>query len=330
VTATDNCTAAGLLIKTQSPAAGTMIGLGNTTVTITVKDAANNIAACSAVVTAVKFKAGDFVVFSSEYTKLSANTKINTGNVGANTELPDPNGPPDDKEEVEIGERVQMLQAGSNVVGDTVRLRANAQVYNVHFNESVFSNQANILGSQVTPQALPVLAALPPFPTITPGTTDIEVTTNQTMTLAPGSYRNVIVKTKGTLILTGGIYHMLTLDIRQEARILFQAPSEVRIKDEMDTDAKTVFGPSASAPTLQASQIVFYIQGTDDQGHPPDGDPSVTPTAVDIGERNTVVANIYAPNGTVRLRANTIGTGAYIGRQVLIGERVELTLKSAF
>jgi UDP-3-O-[3-hydroxymyristoyl] glucosamine N-acyltransferase len=51
---------------------------------------------------------------------------------------------------------------------------------------------------------------------------------------------------------------------------------------------------------------------------------------VQIGERNTVIANIYAPNGTVFLRANTIGTRAFIGKRAEIGERVELTLKSAF
>jgi hypothetical protein len=44
---------------------------------------------------------------------------------------------------------------------------------------------------------------------------------------------------------------------------------------------------------------------------------------VQIGERNTVIANIYAPNGTVLLRANTVATGAFIGKQVEIGRRVE-------
>jgi uncharacterized repeat protein (TIGR01451 family) len=324
VTATDNCP--GSLSITQSPAAGTMVSIGNTAVTITVTDAANNQATCTATVTVVKFLIKDFVAFSSEHTKLLANARVNTGNVGANSSLPDPNGPPDDKEEVEIGERAQMLQAGSSVVGDTVRLRANAQVYNVHFNESFFSNNATILGNQVTPQPLPLLT-MPMLPTITPGTTDIEVGTNQTLTLAPGSYRKITVKTKGTLILSGGIYHVSSLDIRQEARLFFLAPSEVRVKNELDTDAKTVIGPDPSVPALQASQIIFYVEGGDDNGG---GDENLATTAVQIGERNTVTANVYAPNGTVWLKANTTATGAFIGKQAKIGERVELTLKSAF
>src|SRR4029079_11268705 len=42
VIATDNCTPGGSLIITQSPTAGTLVGPGITTATITVKDGANN------------------------------------------------------------------------------------------------------------------------------------------------------------------------------------------------------------------------------------------------------------------------------------------------
>ena len=47
VTATDNCSASGALTITQSPAAGTPVGLGTTAVTLTVRDAANNTATCA-------------------------------------------------------------------------------------------------------------------------------------------------------------------------------------------------------------------------------------------------------------------------------------------
>ncbi len=51
-TATDNCTAAGALVKTQNPPAGTVVTLGLATpVTITVADAAGNEANCTANVT---------------------------------------------------------------------------------------------------------------------------------------------------------------------------------------------------------------------------------------------------------------------------------------
>ncbi len=264
----------------------------------------------------------EFVVFSQEQTHLRANAKVFTGNVGANISLPDPNGGADDKEEVEIGERVTMLQAGSKVIGDTVRLRSDSQVYDVNFNESFFSTNATILGNQISPRSLPVLT-MPALPAITPGANDVVVPANQSLMLAPGAYRNITVNHDATLILTGGIYQMEKLDIRQDAKLHFTGATEMRVKNEMDTDASAFIGPAPSASSLTASDIKFFCEGADDGG-------DLAATVVQIGERNTVIGNIYAPNGTVFLRANTIGTGAFIGKRAEIGERVELTLKSAF
>lgn len=52
VVASDNCTPTGSLTITQSPAAGTMVGIGTTTITVTVKDAVNNSATCQTTFTA--------------------------------------------------------------------------------------------------------------------------------------------------------------------------------------------------------------------------------------------------------------------------------------
>ncbi|MGH9802175.1 MAG: HYR domain-containing protein, partial [Blastocatellia bacterium] len=47
VKAFDACTSADALIITQTPAAGTLVGIGATTITIAAKDAANNVSTCS-------------------------------------------------------------------------------------------------------------------------------------------------------------------------------------------------------------------------------------------------------------------------------------------
>ncbi len=313
---------------TQSPAGP--YSIGTTSVTLTVTDDQGASSSCTATVTVTGSTQGlsDFVVFSQEHTYLRANTQVFTGNVGANTSLPDSNGHADDKEEVEIGQGVKMLQAGSKVVGDTVRLRANSQVYDVHYNE-LDAHRTDILGIHTTPLTLPVLT-LPSLPAFTPGTQDVEVPRNDLMTLAPGNYRKLTVNHKGALILSAGIYHISSLDIRQDAGLYFIGPVEVWVKNEMDTDSKVFIGPHQSVPGLMASQIIFYVQGVDDQGRRHDGDENLAPTVVQIGERNTVKANIYAPNGTVWLKANTEATGAFLGKAVRIGERVKLWLKSSF
>src|SRR5207247_1629083 len=47
VSATDNCTPAGSLVVTQSPAAGTLVGVGPHTVTLAVTDLAGNKTICT-------------------------------------------------------------------------------------------------------------------------------------------------------------------------------------------------------------------------------------------------------------------------------------------
>jgi hypothetical protein len=49
VTASDNCTPAGSLTKTQSPAAGTLIGLGTNVITVTVRDGSSNSSTCTTI-----------------------------------------------------------------------------------------------------------------------------------------------------------------------------------------------------------------------------------------------------------------------------------------
>lgn len=49
-----------------------------------------------------------------------------------------------------------------------------------------------------------------------------------------------------------------------------------------------------------------------------------------FGHLNTVKANLYVPNGALWLREKTNATGAFIGKWVVVGEGVELTLANRF
>ena len=114
---------------------------------------------------------------------------------------------------------------------------------------------------------------------------------------------------------------------------MFRGASDVRVKRELDSDARARIIVDTSVPGLTASKVVVYVEGADafchHDGHGPDGDAG-GPAAVHIGAQNVVHANIYAPNGTVWLKARTVAAGAFIGKRVRIGEHVELALDSAF
>src|SRR5262249_60121641 len=83
VVASDNCNNPSGLTITQSPAAGTIIGLGAAPVTITVADPVGNSSSCISTIT-VSFPLKDFVVFSQEFTQLKSGAKVFSGDVRPN------------------------------------------------------------------------------------------------------------------------------------------------------------------------------------------------------------------------------------------------------
>jgi hypothetical protein len=83
-----------------------------------------------------------------------------------------------------------------------------------------------------------------------------------------------------------------------------------------------VIGPAGATASVTASEIVFYVAGTDAQ--------SKFSLAVNISPKSSVKANIYAPNGTLLLNSQTQATGAFLAKDVTIGQQGTVALKSAF
>jgi hypothetical protein len=155
----------------------------------------------------------------------------------------------------------------------------------------------------------------------TPGTMDVTVPKKQVMMLPPGDYRDITVR--GTLILKGGIYNIRSLKVKHKAQLLFDAATEIRVARRVDTESQVVIGPHTGA-SITAADIVFYVQGSNGGA----GKPVSTPFAVTLGERSQVEANVYAPNGTVRLEKATMATGAFLGQHVRIGSQAQIRLDS--
>ena len=134
------------------------------------------------------------------------------------------------------------------------------------------------------------------------------------------------------MILTGGSIRCCRSTWTEGNRD-FHAATNIRIKTELDTDAKArlILDPAASG--LRASQIVIYVAGLDTvcqhAGADDDGD-DAGQVSVHIGAQSVVQANIYAASGTVWLKSKTQATGAFIGMHVRIGVNTTLTLDSAF
>jgi hypothetical protein len=332
----------GTGVATCAPASGLLFPVGQTTVTCHASDAAHNAAlptTFKVTVQAFTTEIGHFVAFSSDLTWIRANADVTSGDVGANDRRhQDHHGDRDsddgdrDDVTVRIGSGASLDQHSSRVVGDTVRLDNKSSVYNVLDNFLLNKKGSAVLGTRTTPVTIP-FTTLPAFPSVTPGSRAVTVAKKQTLTLAAGSYGTVHVSSGATLILTGGLYQMLSLDVDQQGTVLFHAAVDLRIKTELDTASKSNLLLDPAVSGLRASQAVIYVEGQDSDCHHNDADDdgdNAGPTSAHVGSQSIVQANIYAKNGTVWLKSKTTATGAFIGMHVRIGVSTTLALDSAF
>ena len=266
--------------------------------------------------------ATDFVVLGHEGIWVRQGSTVVSGDVGANVASAGPFLASD--QEVTFGENVIVQDPMSRVMGDTMRLKSDSQVYDVFVNR--LKGPGLIQGILTTPVTLPLVSAWPPVPPVTPGTQDFDVASGGTLSLDAGSYGLLKARNGAVVTLTGGLYHFQAWDIRANAQVLAAAPVEIRVQDHLETRDHVVVGPAPSAPTLTAADVVIFgtgINGTT-------GAIDATPEAVRIGTDSTIRANIYAPNGLLRIRENGTATGAFVGKWVRMGNGGTITLEGGF
>jgi hypothetical protein len=337
----------GVVPVTCAPASGSNFSIGTHTVNCDASDTAGNRSSSTFAVTVTYvppppppsnlIPLSSFVALGRTQTWIQAGSQVVSGNVGALAHHGGAHGSDDEESaerdhaiEVRLGDRVTMEDPASHVAGDTVLIRNRALVYNVDYNELV--GKGTIAGTQTSP--LPVaFATLPLAPGIHPGTQNVTVARNQTLTLAAGRYASIHVSAKSTLVLTGGLYEIRSLDVDQNGTVLFKAAVDLRINGELDTDARAQLILDSSVAGLSAAHIRITVLGADSEcAHHglADDDDEPGPTAAHIGQDNTVTANIYVPNGTLWVRSRSNVTGALVADAIRISTRVTLRLASGF
>jgi hypothetical protein len=263
-----------------------------------------------------------FVVLGQEGIWLKQGASVTSGDIGANI---DSEGPYlSDGVEVAIGYGVLFSDSSSRLMGDSIKLKDNAQVYDVYYNE--LSGLGDVLGEHHTPVDLPLVDAFPDVPSFAPGTEDVDVPKNGTRTLEPGSYGALDVRNGSTITLTGGVYDFAEWNIGDNVNLYFGAPTEIRIADKLATGQGCYIGPAPQASGLGAKDVIIYVMGENGST----GKLGGTPKAAKLGIGNTVYANIYVPNGTLRIREQSAATGSFLGRWIVIGYNVTVTLDSGW
>ena len=317
---------------------------GSYTVNYSVADAAGNTASASRTVQ-VLVTANSYGLIATHSMHLRQNARITSGFAGVVNQGTAPflAG----RVELVVGTRVQ---TGEDVrlSAPRVRVRQNADIEGqLVYNQLVAVGKHATIAqqTQVPASYFPLFqgTGLPAFRTSTPGTQDVEVKQKASATLAAGAYDEIRVKQKGTLTFSGGTYHLGDLDVGPNADLRFLAPTVLLIRGQLSLDQNSTFGP-ASGSGIDASDILVYVEGrngrlgsADDDAEGDDEDDDAegrllrkTPRAAKIGVRVSFQGNLYAPKGTIHLRQNSACVGSFIGKDVIVGVRVQLAAQSGW
>ena len=264
----------------------------------------------------------DAVILGTNSIWFEAKSEVHSGNVIVNDKSSGPT--LNSGAELTIGEGVK-THSGYSLKANRIKIKPAAKINgDVYFNQ--LSNQGHINGSLNHPLHFPVFSALPTFYQQNPGTQNVTVQRNSAVTLHAGNYKDIVVKTNGTLFFKGGgTFSIRSLNTENKVKLLFDEPTEVLISDRFDTDVNCYIGP-ADGSSIDASNIVFYVAGINGKN----GNIYSLPASAQIGVNNDLYANLYVPNGTLWLTGLTNAAGAFIAKDVRVGINVDIYEKSAF
>jgi len=214
-----------------------------------------------------------------------------------------------------------------DVAGDSVHLGKNAAVAGTVAYNDLSTASGVTTGGTSTPLPLPVFSLLPVFRTAAPraGAADVSVGSGESLTLAAGDYGAVTIAAGGSLELAGGVYEIDALAIGDHGLLTYAAAVDVRVAGRVSVDAFSEVGPAAGSG-LDGSAAILYVGGVNGT----DGLLGSTPYAVEVDRDCSLTANLYAPNGTVKLDHHTSVVGGVITRDLDADRNVTITAASAF
>ena len=258
----------------------------------------------------------DVVIFATNSVWLKQNSDVLSGDVVVNDQSPGPTLASQRELTVGLG---TTTPAGYFIAADSIKKKSSAVI-----GGDVFCNDGS--GVSCSGLAQPVFAP-PPFTAAPPrdGAPDVFIPIGGFEVLEPGDYATIEVKQNGTVLFTGGVYNVADIDSGIGTQLLFGAPSQVRVAGKYDLRQNGYIGPDVGAE-IGASDIVVYVAGINGNN----GKLGATPKAARNGLSSEVHANFYVPNGTLWLRQNSDSTGAFLGRDVILGIGATATLDSAF
>lgn len=322
--------AAGDLSESVSIAGAVDVQMeGRYVLTYAVSDPAGNAAAPLERVVEVVVTPNSYGLIAIHSLELASRARINSGFVGVVDFARNARG--DDRHaELVVGTQARTA-ASVRVSSPRVQLRNRAAIEGMLvYTEWVDPIRSVLVGQQrqVGADYWPLFGqfGLPAFQVGAAGSQRIDVLAGKTATLGPGAYNLVRVRARGTLILRGGEYDVRHFEVGEQAQVRIETAATVRVEGRFNMSQRSYFGPADE--TLDPAAIRIYVNRADQR--PGDDDDEGAGLAANVGERAHFAGNLYAPQGTIRLREEARVLGSLIARDIRIGSGVRVDGRSGW
>ncbi len=272
----------------------------------------------------------DYSVLATDSIQFKKKAKILSGFVGVND-----HDDHDDDVSLSLGKETR-TEEGVRLTSPSILLKKKAVVKGDVFyrDDLTVKSGAIILGNQViknNPADWP-LVQIPASMECQPDLNNPIIVSKKTeQTLMPGAYGDIRVRKKATLVLEGGTYHAHAIHIGKEAKVILTGAATICVDSHFMTKAKSFFGPDPEDVNTTAGDVQVYVNGVDDyecnEDHSDDDKDKEhhDSHAVKIGKESILFSQVKALNGTIKIKKSVQATGAYIGKDIVVGKGSVIT-----
>ncbi|MFP4418597.1 MAG: hypothetical protein ACLFSB_15135, partial [Chitinispirillaceae bacterium] len=228
-------------------------------------------------------------VFASENLVIFDRADMRGGIIGAN-------------QNIELG--AEAASHGSIIAGGHVRLRSQSDVYGFvkAGGQILEDSDVNVSGGIEENAAVEMYSI--PTKNVTPGVENKYVNYDNTLTLAPGDYGDIVVRDRAQLVLSAGVYNVNKFEIGHDAELVLDYASDETV--EINAQGDITLRDRAFMSYLDsdnATNISFYSNTTNE---------------IYIGHVTNVSGAFTAPMGTIKVLARTTFEGVVHGKNIYL------------
>ena len=271
----------------------------------------------------------NFVLFAREEIKLEQDVQISSGDLGSNKNL-------DIEKDVIVN---------GNLFAKEITLDKNTVINgNASFNKLKLHKDVQILGIQTKPVQLPI-ANLPEIIDFQIGTQNLKFE-GATNILAAGNYRDVVFEKNSRLELSGGIYNLRKLELKENSTLIFNASATLNIQFKLRGKDHVSVLPGLNLKPDDLKINYLGIRPKKEKEEREDDDDEINSEMDDkekkdheaekigrpavFGKNSFLNFKLLAPKASVHIGKESMIRGQILARKIKMGKGGILSLKFYF